>query len=277
MGRSGRFALVVALVVVVAAGVVYLTLNGIVRFGVERGGTIALGVETEVDSVDVRPLRGRFGLSGLSVANPEGFRSTHFLKLDEGNVRVAVGTLRSDELVMTLVSLSGIELSLEGGTKGTNYGAILDNLAQLGEGGATGEAEPGGQTLRIRELVIEDVSAHAEMNIGGRVTKVDLRIPDVRLKNLSSSSSAGGIGAQMAGVITTALLRAVAKEGSGLPAGLERGLRGGLGNVSDYAVGELDRLGGEDLGTREEVEKTVEKAEEALKRGIGRLLDRDDR
>jgi hypothetical protein len=269
--------MVVALVVVAAAGVVYVALNGIVRFGLERGGTVALGVETEVDSVDVRPLRGRFGFSGLGVANPDGFRSSHFLKLGEGDVRVEVGTLRSDELVMTLVSLTGIELSLERGPKGTNYGVILDNLAQLGEGGAAGEAEPGGQTLRIRELVIEDVSAHAAMEIGGRVTEVDLQIPDVRLKNLSSSSDAGGIGAQLAGVVTTALLQAVAKEGRGLPAGLARSLRGGLGGVSDFAIGELDRLGGDDLDLGQEVEKTVEKAEDALKRGIGRFLDRDDR
>ena len=61
--------------VVVAVIAVFFFLDSIARGAIESGATYALGVPTTLAKADVRLLRGEFSMSGLDVANPEGFDS----------------------------------------------------------------------------------------------------------------------------------------------------------------------------------------------------------
>ena len=76
----GAFVVVVVVLVVV----VFLWIDHLAKMGIEKGSTYALGVDTTVDSVDIGILAGRSELSGLTVSNPKGFQTSHFLSLGNG-------------------------------------------------------------------------------------------------------------------------------------------------------------------------------------------------
>ena len=68
-------------------------INWLVKAGIERAGTRALGVATTLDAVDIGIFHEQCDLSGLQIANPEGFTADYFLRLDGGTVDVSVGKL----------------------------------------------------------------------------------------------------------------------------------------------------------------------------------------
>ena len=77
--------IVVVLVLLLVIGVLttFFFIDRIAKAGVEKGATYALGVPTTLKSADVGVFAGTFAMSGLNVANPEGFdKEPHFLKLE---------------------------------------------------------------------------------------------------------------------------------------------------------------------------------------------------
>ena len=80
--------LVLVVVIVAAGGLFYL--DRVVGASIERGGSYALGVDTELRSVRLGLLSGEFSLSGLTVANPPGFETPHFFRLEREQCHQAV-------------------------------------------------------------------------------------------------------------------------------------------------------------------------------------------
>ena len=64
------------LVVLLVVALVFIAHNmgRIVKVGVERGGSLVLGVSTSLDSASVSLLGGTAGLDGLTLGSPEGFK-----------------------------------------------------------------------------------------------------------------------------------------------------------------------------------------------------------
>ena len=92
----GRIALGVCISVLVVVAVGALTLDRLVAAAVERGAETALGTETRLASARVRLATGECLLRGLEVANPPGFESPNFLTLEQGEIRVELGSLWED-------------------------------------------------------------------------------------------------------------------------------------------------------------------------------------
>src|SRR5262245_24327246 len=107
--------LVVALLVLIigVAIVAFFLLDSLVKTAVEKGATYALGVQTTLGGAHVSIIGGSLSLSDLNVANPEGFKTNHFLDLGKGAVEVSVPSLRQDMIEIPLVELSAIDINLE--------------------------------------------------------------------------------------------------------------------------------------------------------------------
>jgi hypothetical protein len=258
-----------ALVVIVVAGALFY-IDRLLIESVERGGSYALGVDTELDSVRLGLVSGKLGLSGLRVANPEGFERPHFLSLDRGNVHVRLPSLMQDKIVVPSLTVSGLEMSLERSRGRTNYGVILDNLAKLESkesqaASEAGEAESKG--FVIRELVIREVTARARFVVPGtKPQEFEVKVPEIKLQDVGSGSAAGVSLAELAKVVTTAVLEAVVKSSRGeLAQGLARDLRGRLARFERVQIevpSSVKELSGKDLGD------AAEKGAELLK-GLG--------
>ena len=235
MGRLPRVTAIAAGLVAGAIFVLLLFVDGIVRSGIERGATFALGVETTLDSASIKLFGGAFGLSGLAVANPPGFEGAFFLKLADARLDLEMATLREPTVRVPLFEIDGIEVDLDKRGRATNYGAILDNLARFESAEAPEPEDAGpGKRFIIEDVVIRNVLAHVRV-IGGDVPQIDVVVPEVRIDDL------GGAGeplttAEITDVVVKAVLASIAKAGAGLPGGVAGALSDGLGRLSSVTV-----------------------------------------
>ena len=273
--------LVVLLIVGVV--VVVMSINSIAKTGIEKGGTYALGVKTTVSSVSVGILSGKFGMSGLKVANPDGFKSDKFMSLGDGGVQVSLGTLRKDTVDLPSLGLDTLEVNLEKTGGKANYNVILDNLKKVtGSGGESKPApQPAGKEKKfiINDLSIKKVTVHADLIGGpGDLTKVTVPIDEVHLKDVGKDKGGVTMG-ELSGIIVQAILTAAIEKGGGLiPADMLGDLKNGLAGLGDLsklglnvvgdAKGTLEKVGGEAGKAVEEGSKKVEE----IGKGLGGLI-----
>jgi len=244
--------LVLVLVVLLIAGFLaaLFYIDSIAKAAVERGGTYALGVDTKLKSADVHVFGGEFTLSGLRVANPQGYEADHFLRLGEGDVAVSLASLREDVVRLPTLTLKTLDVNLEKKEGKANYEVILDNLKKLSSGEKPAE---GGKKYVIDSVVIRRINVHVKA-LG---QTLDVPIDRLKLKNVGSAQGADGMPlSQVAGVIVQAVFEAVVqKAGNVLPAEVLGDLQKrlpDLANLSKLAnieeIGDIGKVLGEGLG-----------------------------
>ena len=259
-----RIVVLLVLVVVVLGVVGYVMIDKLTKQGIEKGGTYAMGVDTKLDSVSLGLLSGNMSMNGLSVANPEGFKSDHFLKLGDGGVQVTLGSLMGDKVEVPSLKLNHIDIALEKDQGKANYEVILEHLAQVTGGEEPVEDTDEGKKFVIHELIITDVNVKAEV-IGG--ISVPIKIPEIRMTDIGTDSDKGVLLKDLSGIIVTAILATVVEQaGDILPGGIGEGLQGGLaavGNLGDFGVqviGDVTAQAGQIVG--EAAEKLGESADQ---------------
>lgn len=269
--------LVIGLVVVAIAGLVaaYFYIDVLAKTAIERGSTYALGVQTDLDSARLNVFGGELSLAGLEVSNPEGFSSPHFLNMKTGDVAVTLGSLRQDVVRVPTLALADIDINLEKKAQRSNYQIILDNLKRL-ESGKPADAE--GRRYIINDLHIQNVVLHVDMLGGGDITRVNVPIDEIRLKNVGSETKRGVLLSELSGVIIKAILAAAAdKAGSLIPADITGELKAGLAQLQGLEkIADVQTLGqilkpGADIG--KEIGNIGEKAKDDIGKAIGDLLD----
>lgn len=245
--------LVLLLVVVGVAGLLFI--DQAAAAAIERGGTYALGVETELGSADVELFEGRFGLESLTIDNPQGFQKSSFLSLAKGEMELELNSLTKETLVVPRLELQGIELDLERAGTSTNFGAILANLERFESGKQPG-APPaeGGRKVLIKEIAIRDIAV--SVDIGQSVAgfqNTSFPVPDIVLQELGT----GGEGKPISEHFST-ILRAL----------IDKALEAGKGKIPTELLTELEGQLSE-LGLPEGVETQVESAIEGAKEMVG--------
>jgi hypothetical protein len=272
--------LAVLVVLLVLAGIAFvLALDSIAAESIRRGGTYALGVETTVDEVDLGlGSEIEAAISGLAVANPEGFQSERFLGLGSGSLHFQRSGLFADVVTVPELKLDAIEINLERRGGKNNYDLILANLERLGSG-EPGEKpdDGGGKRFAIERIVLTDVDATVDLlPLGGEATRVDIRVPQIVVEDLKSDMTT----AEVFDLVIRTLLAAVLQNGAGLiPDDMLQDLEGrlnALGGLAFDVTGGAVQASKEILSTGEEVlkkgaEEIGDQAGEALK-GIGEIL-----
>ena len=245
-----RLLLGFVLLLLVAAGAAFLYVDQIAKAGIERGATYALGVETTVDEVRLRPRSGEFALGGLDVTNPGGFDSPYFLRVAGARLHLPLQRLLDDTIRVPRIVIADVDLTLLRTKRGSNYDAILQNLKRFeSDGSADSGAKNGAKEFIIDELLITDVSAKVSVGILGEASVIDVMVPEIRLSDIGSKS--GGVTtAQLTGIITKAILAAVIRTG-GIPLDLAKDLKGqlaGLAGVKLQLPAGLEETAGRLLG-----------------------------
>ena len=93
-------AVLVVLLIVGGVGLVMFGLSQIdkiAKIAVEEGGTYALQVDTTVTEVDVNLTGGSATMTGLNIANPDGFDTSHFLALSDSSASVDLQSINTAE------------------------------------------------------------------------------------------------------------------------------------------------------------------------------------
>ena len=253
-------------VVMIVLGSVFLWLDQIAKTAIEVGATQALGVPTQLDKAHISIFSGQFHLSGLKIANPKGFDSDHFLSLNEGELIVSATALLQDTVVVSKLSFSGIDMNLETNGKQTNCGVIFENLNpqkdKTGPEEETPDQDPQeqGKQFVIEEVLIRDVAVHVDLiPIGGDLSRVTLRIPEIRLKNIGSESDGGVVMAELSGVLIQAIFNAAIEKGGDLiPDNMIKGLSAQLRDIENVSLQTIGEIGKAAQETGQALENTTE-------------------
>ncbi|MFM2082875.1 MAG: hypothetical protein RL380_1566 [Verrucomicrobiota bacterium] len=242
-----------ALVVLTVAAViaVFLSLNLLVKKGVETVGPPLTKSDVKLAHARLSPFSGSGQLTGLVVGNPAGYQSTNAITIGDLQVAVDIASLKTEVITIKTLRLQNPEITYEGGLTGkNNIRQLLDNLEAATSGGAkNSSASSGGRSGKkfvIQDVVIEGAKLHA--NLTGLVSKeITLPLPPIHLQNLGVA-------------------------GQGLPIGevVQQILAPLLASITDAMAKEAGALGKEAAGNLlkhagSEANKSLDKASDALK------------
>ncbi len=218
-----------------------------------------MGVDTKVASVSVKLRDASVSLSGLSIANPQGFTSPTFVQLPSAGVSLKAESLSTPIIELPSLELTGLTVNLERKSGASNYQVILDNLKKL-QGSAGKPAQSTGQEkkLVINKVEIRDTTIKADMlGLGAASPTVTVPISRISLSNVGKGqggvADSGVTAEELASIIVQAILAAAVENGEGLiPTEMLGDLKGGLAQLDG-----LKNIGVETIGKAGETAKQL--------------------
>src|SRR5262245_51670383 len=107
-----KLVLIVIVLVIVAVVGAFIYIDTIAKSAIERGSTHALKVDTKLSSASLKIFKGQLVMDKLNVSNPTGYKSNHFLNLNNGDVAVTLGSLTKDVVEVPYLHLTNIDMNL---------------------------------------------------------------------------------------------------------------------------------------------------------------------
>jgi hypothetical protein len=123
----------IAVVVLVAACVAWLVMtkgNDVVASAIETYGSATTGTKVQVGRVELALTQGRGDIKGLTIDNPSGYSSSYFLKIDDINLALDLGSLAGRVPVVKEVVVDAAHLNAEQHGQATNVTDIEDRITK---------------------------------------------------------------------------------------------------------------------------------------------------
>ncbi|MBI4878709.1 MAG: hypothetical protein HY812_03490 [Planctomycetes bacterium] len=273
-----KLIIVVVIVILLLPFAVSWLAGGILQKGVVKGGTWALGSQTELSSASLSLLRGQVQMEKLAIRNPEGFKADSALEVGKIDVKTAVSSLLSDTIEIEYIDIAEPLITLEVSTGGSNFGALMDHLKSR-TGGGEAEAKPAAdeegassKKLRIGRVTITSPKVRLAQSLLLK-TEQTISLPTIELTDIGGSGEEASASRdvtlpQLLEEILGTILAAVTKSGLAPP-----DLQGILdGEVARNAAKFLKNVGGRIGAVGEEVKGAVE----GVKDRLGGLLGGDE-
>lgn len=277
--------LLIAVLIVLGVVFMFRSINTLAEKGIEAGGQKVLGVTTDAEDVKVSLFGGTFAMGGLTISNPEGYPSPHFMALPSASVAVDYSSMQGEVIELPELKIGKIDAYLDGTGGTANYKTILDNV-KGDESKGDQPQDPNDTEFRfvIKSLVLDGASVKVTGFPGmAQVTgDVTVDVPVIELQDVGSAKALTS-GELISLIVKTVLSTAVANGGGILPADLMDGLKGqlsqltGLSELGITAIGDVGALQGRLTEKAEEaIEDLKDDAEKAVKDTIGNLLGGGD-
>ena len=257
-----RGLLVIVLLLVVGGVVVYFYLDSLVKRTIETQATQSLHLQTTLGGTSLSVFGGKFGMSDLKVANPEGFTAPHMLTLGDARVNVSYGQLRNNPVHVANITLDRPTLVIEQVNGVFNFKRAQDGMSPTPPPTApdgsppapqpptppqpsqpAGPAEPAKEQMKviIDELTVSNAVVVLRPGLDLPVVPKEITIPvgSITMRNIGNGDGAGN-GAAMKDVAMQLItaLAAQANSSGKVPAELQALLNGDLSSV-------MNRLGAE--------------------------------
>jgi hypothetical protein len=189
---------VLILVLVMAVTIVaVLSLDGIVKKGVETIGSQVTRVSVNLDSVHIVLLKGTAEVKGFVVGNPDGFKTTQAINVGLAELGVMPASILSDKIVIRTIHVESPEITFEGGLGGNNLSKILDNVKAVAKTGGSAsvntdatpktDAKPG-KKIEVDDFLITGAKVRGTLVLpnGNAMTLQTLTLPDIHLADLGN-------------------------------------------------------------------------------------------
>lgn len=234
----------IVLFVLILGGVGFYYFDSLVVRGIEVGGSRVLGTQVDVDSALISPVGGVGSISGLRVANLEGFQSDYAFQMEEISIELDVGSVFSDVVIVESVTISQPQITYERSLTRDNIRALLNNISS--GGGASASADEAASTRRI--IIREFLMENPRVNLVAASMEAPIALPSISLRNIGEENNAATVAdalRQILSAVSTSILNSDPPVLDMIRENVENRLQQGaeeVENVVDDAV--------EDLGNR---------------------------
>ena len=244
--------------VVIAIIAAWVYLEPLVKGVVHKVGTQVVGTEVTLDGFKLHPIDGELEITGLKVANPQGYKEPNLLSLGGVFVKVNVKSLYTDNIVVENIRVTAPEITYEMPNYTTsNIQQIQENVARntasnknkkpVKEETAETKTAPA-KNVVIRNVLVEDgkLSALTPLQKNGEALVLDL--PAVEITGIGDGRKNMTIDESLTIVFNRILFNATSVATKA------------LGNVSDAAKKLADEAAKQAEGrVREEAEGLLNK------------------
>ncbi len=261
-------------VIVLVGAVSWLFIDPIAKAGVEKGAGFALGVETSVDDLDLSLISGDLTMDGLTISNPEGFKSPHLMRYEHFELNLQPGSVFSDTIVLEKFQMDGLEVNIDQKLTKNNISVILDNLKKFES--EDKEKSPSQKKLQLDHLLINNVVANVHVLSGREDSKpITIKIDKIELKDVTTGQDDGILISDLTAKIVVAVINAIVENGEvNIPDDLNKSLKAGLADTKKALESAADDLLKKASAELEKYKpKEGEDAENAEKSPAGGLFD----
>ena len=280
-----KLAIVVLVLLILVVGAVFYVasnIDSLAETALEEGGTYAMGVPTQVDSVSVSLMGGTLGINGMTIANPEGFESDNLMNFNEFGVGVETGSLFEEVIVVPEIKMDGLVVNLEKKDGKSNVDVITENIEKVTGPGAEPkpESDEPGKKVFVKKIVLTNITANVQAPIIGKVT---VKVPELTLDDVSSEE--GVEVSELIKRIWPAILAGIVNAGGDTLGAFGKDLAGNVGKLASSLGGEATKLIGSAIGP-DGIGKLVELAPdlgknlggltEGLGEGLGKVIGGED-
>ena len=195
-------------IILVSLGIVFIVglrlVDVVAKSTIDREITEILGVDTQFSGVNLGVLKSSSSFTGITIANPPGFKADSILTVDRVDINVGLGTLMSNDIDIPEVILTGLTFDLEEVDDSINLEVIIKNIQKyVAEQPAT--ATP--TELELEVIKVRNVRLIASGDVvtvaGGHL---DTTIKDFTVTNIGTKASTNGMSSQFISVLTHAVL-----------------------------------------------------------------------
>ena len=129
-----KILIVIAALLIVGAIALYLlvgNLDKILKGAIEGAGSELLGVTVTVASVELDLKSGMGQISGITIANPAGYKAANAFRMDTIRLGLDLSSLRKQPIVIRELNIQSPTVDLEVNEQGgSNMQTLLDNIKQ---------------------------------------------------------------------------------------------------------------------------------------------------
>lgn len=177
----------IIIVIVVLVIIIMLSLDHIVKAGIERFAPQVLGTGVSVSSVHISPWSGNGAINGLKIENPKGFKAKYIFQAKRISVDLDVGSLFSNTIIIHSINIESPHIVYETGLGGSNINALQNNIQSAtanaakstGQTKQTEPAKPGKQVV-IESLVINGAKVTGSIGFVGTTAS----LPKIEMKDI---------------------------------------------------------------------------------------------
>jgi hypothetical protein len=213
----------IIVIAVVVVGIIFASIDSIIKTAVETYGPRMTQTEVKLDKVSLSTTTGEGKLEGLMIGNPKGFATASAMKLGEISIKIDTSTITQDTIVIKDILIRAPEITYEYGAGGGNINEIKKNVDSYVGGTAPAsppaakstpaapadkktEAAEGGKKLIIENLRIQD----GKVTAAAAGQQLSQALPAIQLKDIGKSKG-GATSGEVVEQVLTAIEQQVAR------------------------------------------------------------------
>jgi hypothetical protein len=237
-----RIVIVAVVLLIVAVVAVVLSLDGIVKSQVQKIGSKLTKVEVKLDTVSLSLMSGSGKIGGLSVGNPEGYKTPQSITVSNASLVLQPKSLLSDKIIINKIEVVAPEITFEGGLSANNLSKLKANVNETDSQTPASQSEAKSEGKSGKKLEVDDfliTGARVHLNFTGVLTgPLTVTIPEIHLTDLGKNGE-GITKAELTQKILTAIEQAAVKAAAEHAGDIAKGATGlikGMGGSTSNTV-----------------------------------------